>query len=123
MDTPSSKMKSICLKLLVTCSLIFLASGYSTNDLPILSFDEGYSQLFGDSNLMLLKDGKSVHISLDQRTGANLLYFLHSLPFFCNLFPKFFIFYFLQMFYLFFSCVCLYRLWICVTRPLPSWLL
>ena len=35
-----------------------------------LSFDEGYTQLFGDSNLMLHGDGKRVHISLDERTGA-----------------------------------------------------
>ncbi|KAF0913412.1 hypothetical protein E2562_022199 [Oryza meyeriana var. granulata] len=35
-----------------------------------LSFEEGYTQLFGDSNLMLHGDGKRVHISLDERTGA-----------------------------------------------------
>lgn len=35
-----------------------------------LSFDEGYTQLFGDSNLMLLRDGKTVHISLDERSGS-----------------------------------------------------
>ncbi|CAI9784541.1 unnamed protein product [Fraxinus pennsylvanica] len=32
------------------------------------SFDEGYSHLFGNDNLMVIKDGKSVHISLDERT-------------------------------------------------------
>ncbi|KAL6648488.1 hypothetical protein ACP70R_012712 [Stipagrostis hirtigluma subsp. patula] len=35
-----------------------------------LSFGEGYTQLFGDSNLALHGDGKRVHISLDERTGA-----------------------------------------------------
>ncbi|KAL5217202.1 hypothetical protein ABZP36_017886 [Zizania latifolia] len=35
-----------------------------------LSFEEGYTQLFGDSNLVLHGDGKRVHISLDERTGA-----------------------------------------------------
>ncbi|PUZ41992.1 hypothetical protein GQ55_9G547600 [Panicum hallii var. hallii] len=35
-----------------------------------LSFREGYTQLFGDSNLALHGDGKRVHISLDERTGA-----------------------------------------------------
>ncbi|MQM05541.1 hypothetical protein Taro_038354 [Colocasia esculenta] len=39
-------------------------------DLPVLAFEEGYTQLFGDGNLMLLRDGKTVHISLDERTGA-----------------------------------------------------
>ncbi|KAK2630778.1 hypothetical protein QOZ80_3BG0287700 [Eleusine coracana subsp. coracana] len=35
-----------------------------------LSFGEGYTQLFGDSNLALHGGGKRVHISLDERTGA-----------------------------------------------------
>ncbi|KAJ0987277.1 hypothetical protein J5N97_005633 [Dioscorea zingiberensis] len=35
-----------------------------------LSFDEGYTQIFGDTNLMLQSDGKRVHLSLDQRTGS-----------------------------------------------------
>ncbi|KAJ1298042.1 hypothetical protein BS78_01G423500 [Paspalum vaginatum] len=35
-----------------------------------LSFGDGYTQLFGDSNLALHGDGKRVHISLDERTGA-----------------------------------------------------
>lgn len=39
-------------------------------NLSSLSFDEGYTQLFGDSNLVLLREGKTVRISLDERTGA-----------------------------------------------------
>ncbi|TVU47781.1 hypothetical protein EJB05_07390 [Eragrostis curvula] len=35
-----------------------------------LAFGDGYTQLFGDSNLALHGDGKRVHISLDERTGA-----------------------------------------------------
>jgi xyloglucan:xyloglucosyl transferase len=35
-----------------------------------LTFGEGYTQLFGDSNLRLHDDGKLVHISLDERTGS-----------------------------------------------------
>ncbi|GFY91073.1 endoxyloglucan transferase A3 [Actinidia rufa] len=66
--------------LLVTCSVLVLAYGSSRN-LPIISFDEGYSQLFGDENLTVLKDGKSVHLSLDERTGSGFvshdLYLLH----------------------------------------------
>ena len=38
-------------------------------NLPIISFDEGYSHLFGNDNMMVLKDGKSVHLTLDERTG------------------------------------------------------
>lgn len=36
-----------------------------------LTFGEGYTQLFGDSNLRLHGDGKRVHISLDERTGTH----------------------------------------------------
>ncbi|XP_059655293.1 probable xyloglucan endotransglucosylase/hydrolase protein 28 [Cornus florida] len=57
---------------LVLCSVLVLASGSSRN-LPILSFDEGYSQLFGDDNLMVLRDGKSVHLSLSERTGSGFV--------------------------------------------------
>jgi xyloglucan:xyloglucosyl transferase len=39
---------------------------------PPLSFGEGYTQLFGDSNLALHGDGKRVHITLDERTGLRL---------------------------------------------------
>ncbi|XP_072971536.1 probable xyloglucan endotransglucosylase/hydrolase protein 28 [Typha angustifolia] len=39
-------------------------------NLTTLSFEEGYTQLFGDANLMLHRDGRRVHISLDERTGA-----------------------------------------------------
>ncbi|XXG81784.1 hypothetical protein AAC387_Pa09g2354 [Persea americana] len=52
---------------------IFALAYASPKNLPILSFDEGYTQLFGDSNLMLHRDGKGVHISLDERTGAGFV--------------------------------------------------
>ncbi|RWW30842.1 hypothetical protein GW17_00004549 [Ensete ventricosum] len=56
------------------CSLLFylcFANAATTvvESLPTLSFEEGYTQLFGDGNLMLLRDGKRVHLSLDERTG------------------------------------------------------
>lgn len=61
--------------------VLFVGGGVSGN-LPILSFDEGYSQLFGDNNLMVLKDGNSVHIALDERTGNVFLsYFIFSFLF------------------------------------------
>ncbi|XP_057477803.1 probable xyloglucan endotransglucosylase/hydrolase protein 28 [Actinidia eriantha] len=60
------------LGLLAICSVLVVASGSSRN-LPIISFDEGYSQLFGDENLMVLEDGKSVHLSLDERTGSGFV--------------------------------------------------
>lgn len=39
-------------------------------NLSSISFDEGYTQLFGDGNLVLLREGKTVRISLDERTGS-----------------------------------------------------
>ena len=41
----------------------------SSKTLPIMSFDEGYNKLFGDDNLRILRDGKAVHLTLDERTG------------------------------------------------------
>ncbi|KAM7484735.1 hypothetical protein LguiA_000744 [Lonicera macranthoides] len=57
---------------LLLCSVFGLASGFTKN-LPTLSFEEGYSTLFGDDNLMVLKDGKSVHASLNERTGSGFV--------------------------------------------------
>ncbi|XP_047341382.1 probable xyloglucan endotransglucosylase/hydrolase protein 27 [Impatiens glandulifera] len=56
---------------LLSVVLVF-ASGFSRN-LPILSFEDGYSHLFGDGNLMVLKDGKSAHLTLDERTGSGFV--------------------------------------------------
>lgn len=56
---------------MLLCSIpLSAATVLERNALPLLSFEDGYTQLFGDDNLMLLKDGKSVLISLDQRTGS-----------------------------------------------------
>ncbi|KAL2942267.1 putative xyloglucan endotransglucosylase/hydrolase protein 28, partial [Bienertia sinuspersici] len=68
-------------RLIVSLVLFFcvykeiIASSESINKLPIISFDEGYSHLFGNDNLMVVKDGKSVLLSLDERTGMLLLFF------------------------------------------------
>nr|XP_043626347.1 probable xyloglucan endotransglucosylase/hydrolase protein 28 [Erigeron canadensis] len=50
-----------------------VVSSKNNNHLPILSFDEGYSHLFGDTNLIVLRDGKSVHLSLDERSGSGFV--------------------------------------------------
>lgn len=42
----------------------------SSSETP-LTFGDGYTQLFGDSNLALHGGGKRVHISLDERTGGS----------------------------------------------------
>ncbi|KAG9457377.1 hypothetical protein H6P81_001885 [Aristolochia fimbriata] len=58
------------LSVLLTCSALASAG---VKDLAISSFDEGYTQLFGDENLMLLRDGKTVHLTLDERTGSGFV--------------------------------------------------
>ncbi|KAK4750315.1 hypothetical protein SAY87_027764 [Trapa incisa] len=49
-----------------------LASG-SLGSLPVTAFDEGYTHLFGDDNLVVYRDGKSVLLSLDERTGSGFV--------------------------------------------------
>ncbi|WOH15647.1 hypothetical protein DCAR_0935190 [Daucus carota subsp. sativus] len=65
-------MVHTCVSLLVICSVFVLAAG-SLRNLPTVSFEEGYAQIFGDDNLLIVKDGKSAHLSLDQRTGSGFV--------------------------------------------------
>ncbi|KAF6140517.1 hypothetical protein GIB67_035544 [Kingdonia uniflora] len=71
-------MKGVCLSVVVVLAALLVSSAtiITTNpnlSLPKLSFDDGYSQIFGDDNLMILKDGKTVHLSLDQKSGAGFV--------------------------------------------------
>jgi hypothetical protein len=43
-----------------------LLASASHMNLPIMAFDEGYAHLFGDDHLVVLKDRKTVHLSLDE---------------------------------------------------------
>ena len=47
--------------------LFFHSSGSPRRNLPIIAFEDGYTPLFGDHNLAIHRDGKSVHLSLDER--------------------------------------------------------
>lgn len=71
-------MAAVALELIVLfCCSFFVAvvvnGDYELRNLPIVSFEEGLSQAFGDSNLMVLRDGKSVHLTLDERTGSGFM--------------------------------------------------
>ncbi|KAJ0449201.1 putative xyloglucan:xyloglucosyl transferase [Helianthus annuus] len=67
-------MDSFHMMFVMLCSVFVVVHGFSRNDdLPILSFDEGYSKLFGDDNLMVFDDRKSVQLSLDERTGSGFV--------------------------------------------------
>ncbi|KAE8782935.1 putative xyloglucan endotransglucosylase/hydrolase protein 27 [Hordeum vulgare] len=65
--------------LLASSSWVAASSAAAADDVMVprpttaaaLTFREGYTQLFGDSNLRLHGDGKRVHISLDERTGTH----------------------------------------------------
>jgi xyloglucan:xyloglucosyl transferase len=50
-----------------------LVSGFALQKLPLIQFDEGYTQLFGDQNLIVHRDGKSVRLTLDERTGSGFV--------------------------------------------------
>ncbi|KAE9610552.1 hypothetical protein Lal_00029817 [Lupinus albus] len=52
---------------------LFSAMVSSRNFLPMIPFDEGYTPLFGDNNLAIHRDGKTVHLSLDERTGSGFV--------------------------------------------------
>ncbi|KAJ6816587.1 putative xyloglucan endotransglucosylase/hydrolase protein 28 [Iris pallida] len=56
--------------LLVFFCTIATSYGHVFENYTSLAFEEGYTQIFGDSNLMLVRDGRAVHLSLDERSGA-----------------------------------------------------
>ena len=45
----------------------------SPTNLPIIPFDEGYTPLFGDHNLFIHSDSKTVHLSLDESSGSGFV--------------------------------------------------
>lgn len=65
--------------LLLLGSALFISNGVTASlpelpNLTTLSFEEGYTQLFGDNNFILHCEGRTVHLSLDQRTGSPPLF-------------------------------------------------
>ncbi|KAJ0037555.1 hypothetical protein Pint_22491 [Pistacia integerrima] len=59
--------------LFVFSLLLVLASGFHKSP-PLVLFDEGYTHLFGNDNLVVHKDGKSVHLTLDESTAGVSLF-------------------------------------------------
>ncbi|CAN6466720.1 unnamed protein product [Victoria cruziana] len=58
----------LLLMLCVSAAASTLLQGFSS-----LPFEEGYTRLFGDQNLAVQRDGKTVHISLDKATGSGFV--------------------------------------------------
>ncbi|XP_057740421.1 probable xyloglucan endotransglucosylase/hydrolase protein 28 [Arachis stenosperma] len=65
----------LCFLFLCLSSAMVVVSGSSSmnNNLPIITFEDGYTPLFGDNNLIIHNDGKLVHLTLDQRTGSGFV--------------------------------------------------
>ncbi|KAG8049670.1 hypothetical protein GUJ93_ZPchr0009g899 [Zizania palustris] len=76
-SSSSSTAPALCL-LVVLLVLALVPSGGDARPPPLrlaggarhMAFDEGYTQIFGEGNLALLRDGRRVHLSLDESTGA-----------------------------------------------------
>ncbi|XP_004513237.1 probable xyloglucan endotransglucosylase/hydrolase protein 28 [Cicer arietinum] len=54
------------------CFLLFIfpSCSVSPKNFPIIPFDEGYTPLFGDHNLIIHTNSKTVHLSLDESSGS-----------------------------------------------------
>lgn len=117
----SSSWTSLCLLILLLGSAQYVCNATSglpeLPNLTALSFEEGYTQIFGDSNLMLHGDGRNVHISLDQRTGAYCLFFLYILA------SAIFLVTFKMHGFWSWTVNGRFRCWIRVTRSLSPWIL
>lgn len=66
-------MMNIHVNVFLMCSVFVLSTGSSLRNLPTVSFEEGYAQIFGDDNLVILRDGKSAHLTLNERTGSGFV--------------------------------------------------
>ncbi|KAG2707610.1 hypothetical protein I3843_05G142700 [Carya illinoinensis] len=59
--------------LLIYYFLLVVLASESPKSFPIMAFDEGYTQLFGSDNMAVHREGKLVHLSLDERTGSGFV--------------------------------------------------
>ncbi|KAK4762540.1 hypothetical protein SAY86_008308 [Trapa natans] len=59
--------------LLLSCSVILFVVVEASDGFPVVPFEEGYTQLFGDDNLVIHRDGNSVHLTLDERSGSGFV--------------------------------------------------
>ncbi|KAJ3678724.1 hypothetical protein LUZ60_002527 [Juncus effusus] len=53
--------------------LSFLFSSISAFDAPTITFEEGFSRLFGDDNLVISPNGKSANLTLNRYTGSGFI--------------------------------------------------
>uniref|UniRef100_M8BNX2 Putative xyloglucan endotransglucosylase/hydrolase protein 28 n=1 Tax=Aegilops tauschii TaxID=37682 RepID=M8BNX2_AEGTA len=71
-------MKARLLAAAATC--VCLAAAASAFDVPTVAFEEGFSPLFGDGNLVRARDDRAARLLLDRRSGSGFIssdYYLH----------------------------------------------
>lgn len=74
----SKNRMDCCLSsLLLLCLLLFCVGNNEAFNLSTISFDEGYTPLFGDGNLVRSPNGRSVRLLLDRFTGRCLVFDSH----------------------------------------------
>ncbi|KAM3275227.1 hypothetical protein ACQJBY_043905 [Aegilops geniculata] len=73
---PPSPRLAHLLPVLVAAVVLLGRGGEARQPAPLhgvvrsMAFDEGYTQLFGSGNLALRREGKRVHLALDESTGS-----------------------------------------------------
>jgi xyloglucan:xyloglucosyl transferase len=55
--------------LMLAAAMWVCLSAVAAFDVPSVAFDEGFSPLFGDDNLVRARDDQSVRLLLDRRSG------------------------------------------------------
>lgn len=66
--------------LLTAAACVCLSAVASAFDVPSVSFEEGFSPLFGDGNLVRATDDRTARLLLDRRSGSGFIssdYYLH----------------------------------------------
>lgn len=66
-DCAAMAMKARLLAAAATC--VCLAAAASAFDVPTVAFEEGFSPLFGDGNLVRARDDRAARLLLDRRSG------------------------------------------------------
>lgn len=77
-------------RFLAAATCVCLAAAASAFDVPTVAFEEGFSPLFGDGNLVRARDDRAARLLLDRRSGNPPIPYLYLKYFIC--FTLFFLF-------------------------------
>lgn len=76
------KARFLAALLAAAATCVCLSAAASAFDVPSVAFEEGFSPLFGDGNLVRARDGRTARLLLDRRSGSGFIssdYYLHGL--------------------------------------------